>query len=133
MSVTNDFFYRYIINKEENFCYLKFFGNVRGKNYIDAVEKIKSDPLWDKNLNQIIDLKSVKEFSITEEELFIVTGISNIEEKKDSNKKIAFVLTNEIFRSMFFHYFENLKTKKGDIKIFRKVEEAINWLNSEND
>ncbi len=122
--------YIYTISSKYNLCYVKFTGEVNGKEVIRLKRKIFSDPKWKFGMNQINDYLKVKRLVVEREDIDIIVEVEKEQDTivKDNKRKLAIVSDNDLYQAIFKYYEVIAKKLLYKTKVFRNIEQALKWV-----
>ena len=122
--------YTYNISSKYNLCYVRISGETSGKEVMNFKKKIFSDPKWTYGMNQVNDYLKIKRLILDNDDIDLIINLEIEQDKKtkDKKRKLAIVSDNELYYAIFKYYELRAKNLSYKTKLFKTVEEALNWI-----
>lgn len=117
----------YKLDWEYDGIYWKYYGNVSGKEIIEASTVIYGDPRFDALKYKLVDFLSVETINMDKDEVALIAHQHRSAERSNPYVKTAIVVEragNELANN-FAAFFSD---SYWDVQIFQNMDEANNWL-----
>lgn len=109
--------------------YKRFYGQVTGEDLLHSVTKVESDHRFDDLRFVINDFLGVDEFSVTEENVLMISAIDSAAATSNPNIRIAIVATDSHIQALGKLY-AHAPLTVYPTEIFLNTGDARNWLSA---
>lgn len=106
--------------------YWKYYGNVSGKEIIDASTSVYGDPRFDNIHYKLVDFLDVESIDIKDNEIALIACQHKAAEKSRANIKNAIVIkpgSSEVAEK-FAAFFDD---SSWEVKVFDNLDDASDW------
>jgi hypothetical protein len=117
----------YEVRWELHGVYSRYYGNVTGEDMRRHIEEVCKDDRFEQHRYNILDFSDATDFSPTERELLINSGVLIAAAFTNHQVLIAAVVTRDNIREAL-ERFHALGTSPYEAKIFPTVAEARKWI-----
>ena len=111
---------------EKDGVYWKYYGNVSGKEIVNASTAIYGDSRFDTLRYKLVDFLAVDEINMDEEEVALIAYQHRAAERSNPNIKNAIVINSDNkLVNMFASFFSD---SLWEMQVFNNLDDANNWL-----
>ena len=123
----------YKIIEDKRLVIVKAFGTVTDKEVVDYLEGLAADERYVASMKKLVDFSLTESIKKTYDGALDVAKKKKALESKFSGEKCAFVTPADLAYGMARMH-QALMEDAGDrIEVFRRIEEALDWLDVELD
>ena len=116
----------YKLDWESNGIYWEYYGNVSGKEIIEASTTIYGDERFDTLKYKLVNFLGVESIEMDEDEVALIAYQHRAAERSNPNIKNAIVIkTDGKLANMFAAFFRD---SSWEVQVFQDLDEANNWL-----
>ena len=107
--------------------YVKYNQIVTPDEIREVDDKMYSDQKYANLRYQVIDFLDVKETTITDDDVAVISGYEIGATIYNREMKVAFVVNNPVFIELINGYIDKLEATSWIIKLFDNLADAENW------
>ena len=109
-------------------------GEARDIEFIEAIKKYQDDiqnhPDYI-NYNELVNLSKISKLKLTTEGIKTIGEIASTSDKKDSNRKLALIVSSNLafgLARMYETYRSFSKSANKEIRVFKNENNAFEWV-----
>lgn len=116
---------KYFIDKEQKVVFTSLSGNLTLMDSIAHHHRLGADPDFDPTFKELIDGKAVETVSLN------ITGIVDLSRScpfQPESRRAIYSTDKQLYYGLARMFQTLAGGKHGDIRVFKKLDEALDWL-----
>jgi hypothetical protein len=124
----------YTYDEEKNFLHTRFYGVLTDEDLKWQAEAVTSDPRIRPGTREIVDLTGIEDIKASPESLKLIVATDRSHRDKLAGMRTAIVAPTDLLYgySRMYEIFAELGESPVTIEVFRTIDEAREWLESQN-